>query len=69
MVISFQSYKITIYIEIPRRFHPFTYLHYKQLSHGKQISVPQYMMLMLESEFHLETWVKRMSLKLAFEDS
>src|ERR1700683_5114229 len=28
MVISFQSYKISIYIDIPHQFRPFTYLHY-----------------------------------------
>ena len=55
MVISFQSYRISFYIENTCRFFCFTYLHYKQQSHSKEISVPQYTMLVLGSEFHLET--------------
>jgi hypothetical protein len=31
----FQSCIISFYIEIPCQFCPFTYLHYKQQSHGK----------------------------------
>ena len=51
----FQSCIISFYIEIPRRFCSFTYLHYKQQSHGKEISVPRYATLALRSQFHLET--------------
>ena len=40
--ISFQSYRISFYIENTRWFCIFTYLHYKQQSHGKEISVPRY---------------------------
>jgi hypothetical protein len=68
-IISIQSYRIFFYIENTRRFCCFTYLHYKQQSHGKEISVPQYATLALGSQFHLETWVKRTSFKLSFKDS
>jgi hypothetical protein len=47
VIISFQSYRISFYIENTRRFCGFTYLHYKQQSHGKEISVPRYTTLLL----------------------
>ena len=65
----FQSCIISFYIENTRQFCCFTYLHYKQQSHGKELSVPRYLTLALGSEFHLETRVKRTSFKLSFKDS
>ena len=38
----FQSCIISFYIDILRRSYGFTYLHYKQQSHGKEISAPRY---------------------------
>ena len=64
----FQSCIIPFYINIPHRFCSFTYLHYKQQSHSKEISVPWYTTQILGSEFRLETWVKRTSFKLSFKD-
>jgi hypothetical protein len=34
VVISFKSYNIFFYIKNMCRFHCFTYLHYKMISHG-----------------------------------
>ena len=69
VIISFESYRISFYNENTRWFCCFTYLYYKQQSHGKELSVPRYSTLALESQFHLETWVKRTSFKLSFKDS
>jgi hypothetical protein len=69
VIISFESYRISFYNRKYVSVCRFTYLHYKQQSHGKEISVPWYSMLTLGSQFHLETQVKRTSFKLSFKDS
>ena len=69
VVISFQSYRISLFIKNMCRFSKSVNGHYKIESHGIQNAFSQYMMQILGSEFHLENQVKRMSLNLAIKDS
>jgi hypothetical protein len=65
----FQSCRIPFYIKVLHRFSKSVNGDYKIKSHSKQNGSPRYTTGALRSPFHLETGVKRMSLKLAFKDS
>ena len=68
VVVSFQSYKISLFIEYSHRFSKSVNGHYKIKSHSQQNAFPRYMMEILGIRFSLRNLGQRTSLNLAIKD-